>query len=125
MAIRTSSCIRLSNLFNASSRSVLPSSFLKYIPDRIWESSSVKHILRKQLTCSLSLHLLRRDGKDREYLSQDLHKYPRHFGGQRNLSISPKTPKETLDAPKEFDERIVACSHIFCRLYNVGVKRGP
>jgi hypothetical protein len=42
MAIRTTSWIRLSNLFSPSSISLLPRSFLKYIPDRIWESSSFK-----------------------------------------------------------------------------------
>ena len=85
----------------------------------------MKDILKKQLTCSLSGDLLRRDGKDGEHLSHDLHKHLRHFGSQRNLSINPKTLEEVLNALKQLDERIVARAHIFRRLNNVVVKRGP
>jgi hypothetical protein len=70
------------------------------------------------------LDLLGRNGEDSEYLSHDLHKYFRHFGGQLNLSINSETLEEALDALKQFGERIVARSHIFCHLYNVGVRRG-
>ena len=79
----------------------------------------------QQLTCSLSLSLLGRDGDDKEHLSHDLHKYFRHFGGQRNLRINPKAFEEALNALKQFDERIVARPHIFCRLCNAGVNRAP
>ncbi len=125
MAIQTSSCIRVSNIFNASSISILPNSFLKYISDQIWEWSSVKYTLKKELTCSHSFRLLRRDGENREYLSHDLHKYLRHFSGQRNPSINPKALEEALDALKDFDKRIVASALIFCRLCDVGVQWGP
>ena len=79
----------------------------------------------QELTCSLSFDLLGRDGDDREYLGHDPHKYVRHFGGQRNLSINSEPLEEALDALKQFDECIVARADIFCRLCNDGVRRGP
>ena len=78
-----------------------------------------------KLTGSLSFDFPGRDREDREYLSHDLHKYFCHFRSERNLSINPQTLEEALDVLKQFDERIVTRSHVFCSLYNVGVKRGP
>jgi hypothetical protein len=79
----------------------------------------------QKLTCSLSFDLLGRNGEDREYLGHDLNKNLGHFGSQRNPSINPKAPEDVLGALKQLNERVVTCSHIFSRLYNVSVKRGP
>ena len=78
-----------------------------------------------KLTCELSFDLMGRNGEDIEYLGYNLHKHFRHFCGQRNLSINPQTLEEALDTLKQFDEGIVARSHIFGRLYSVDGKRGP
>ena len=74
------------------------------------------------LTCSSSLHFLRRDRKDREKLDHDLHEHLRHFRGQRYLSIDLKTLEKALDAFKQVDNSTLACSGIFRRLYNSSIR---
>ncbi len=83
----------------------------------------MSNISRKQLTCSLSLHLFCCNGEDREHLSNDLHENLQHFCGKRKLRIYPKALDETLDALKEFDKVIVARFHTLRRLYIVIIKR--
>ena len=69
------------------------------------------------LTRSSSFHFLRRDGEDREQLDHDLHEHLRHFRSQRNLIVNLKTLEKALDAFKQVDDSILACSGILCRLY--------
>jgi hypothetical protein len=68
VAIRASSCVNLSNLLSASSKSVLPTSFLKYFSERhrsLRVSAEGSTDVKELRTRSALLDLLRRDPEDR------------------------------------------------------------
>src|SRR6266403_1851883 len=76
IAIRTSSVVRVSSLFNASSISLLPSSFLTIFSKKVSQEQYIDRDQR-QLTRSSEINLLRGNCEYRKYFDHYLHKYVR------------------------------------------------
>ena len=78
--------------------------------------------MQQSLTQSPTLHLLRRNRKDPEYLRHDLDDYASHGRSRGDPSVYLKSMEETFDAIKNLDELVSVRAGIFSRLRGLGVK---
>jgi hypothetical protein len=70
-------------------------------------------------TYSALLHLLRRDPENRENFDDNLDDYIHHLRGRPHFCVNLKTSKKHLNALKDVDKSVLACSDIFNSLGDV------
>src|SRR6266852_2315649 len=114
VAIRASSCVSLSSLFNPSSMSVLPTNFFRYFSENIFVNGD--NFVQRGLTCSALLHLLCGNCKNREDLDQYRGNRIHHFLIRWHPRVNIETSKKCLYTLKDFDESVSARTNIFCCL---------
>ena len=118
VAIRASSFVRLSSLFNASSISpVLPTSFFRYFSKQF--SAGNDTIIQECLTRTALPNLLGSNTKNREHLHHNLYDYIRHFGCWSHLGVDFETSEEVFDALKDVDKSVLACMNVYSCLRGV------
>src|ERR1700760_1476207 len=86
MPIQASSWVSLSNLFSASSMSVLPISFFAYFSNHRSINSYIS--VQQMLTYSALSDFLRCDPKDRQNLNHNLNDYTHHFRGRLSFCVA-------------------------------------
>jgi hypothetical protein len=114
VAIRASSCVNLSSLFNASSMSVLPTSFLRYFSENI--SVDGDDFGSQGLTRSALPDLFRRDCKNAENLNHYRCSCIYHFFIRWHRRVDFKTSKKGFYAFEDVNKSILAGSNIFSDL---------
>jgi hypothetical protein len=72
-----------------------------------------------QLTDSSTLHILRRDPKDRQHLNHNLNYHIAHGPSRCDASIYLKPAEETFDAVEDVDKLVLGIACIFSRLGSV------
>ncbi len=72
--------------------------------------------MQHRLTQSPTLHFLRRDRKDSEYLDHDLDNHVGHGCSRCDARVYLKPVKEMLDVVKEVNKLVSAGVDIFSRL---------
>ena len=87
-------------------------------------SVKIRRSIKQSFTQSPTLHFLRRNPKDPQYLRHDLDDYASHRRGRRDPSVYLKSTEETFDAIEYLDELVSAGADIFSRLRGLGIKIG-
>ena len=111
VAIRASSCVSLSSLFNASSMSVFPTSFFRYFSENI--SVNGDRCESQGLTRSSLPDLLRRNRKDAENLDHYRCNCICHFFIRWYRHVDFETSKKGFYAFEDVNKSILASSNIF------------
>jgi hypothetical protein len=114
VAIRASSCVSLSNLFNASSISVLPTSFLRYFSENI--SVNGDRFAPQTLTRSALPDLFRCNRKNAENLDHYRCNCIHHFFVRRYRHVDFETSEKGFYAFENVNESVLAGLNIFCCL---------
>src|SRR5712671_1006105 len=112
VAIRASSCVNLSSLFSASSRSVPPKIFFTYFSEYKYSSINRHTLIYKLLTRSGFLDLLRCNPENRQYRHQYLNNYIHHFCGRGHPEVDFKTSEKGFYALEDVDESISVCLNV-------------
>ena len=110
-AIRGSSCVKLSSLFNASSTSVLPTSFFRYFSENIHVNSDI--FVPQELTRSALLYLFRRNRKNADNLDHYRRDCIYHFSSRWHLGVEFETSKKCFYAFEDVNKIVLACTNIF------------
>ena len=111
VAIRASSCVSLSSLFNASSMSVLPTSFLRYFSKNT--SVNCDRFAPQGLTRSALPDLFRRDRKDAENLDHYCCNCIHHFFIRWYRRVDFETSKKGFYAFEDVNKSVLTCANIF------------
>ena len=111
VAILASSCVNLSSLFNASSMSVLPTSFLRYFSENI--SVNGDDFEPQGLTRSSLPDLFRRDCKNAENLNHYRCSCIYHFFIRWYRRVYFETSKKGFYAFKDVNKSVLAGANIF------------
>ena len=120
-AIRTSSCVNLSNRLRASPISVFPNSFFRYLSDQQLAKPIQKQAYGK-LTRSPVLYLLRRSAQNIQDFNHDLDNDIRHCLAWSNLRIGLQTFEKVLDTFKNVDHGLLRRIYILHCLTSFDVK---
>ena len=80
--------------------------------------------MQSQLTKSSTLHFLRRDRKDRQYLDHNLNNHVRHCRSWCDANIYLEAAEEMFKAIKDLDKFVSDSACTFDRLGPLGVKMG-
>jgi hypothetical protein len=118
-AIRASSCVSLSNLFSASSISVLPISFFRYFS----ESDSVNGniIIQRQLTYPSLSDPFSCNSKDVQDLHHCFGDYVHHFLVECRFRVNFESLEEAFYALEHLKKSILACANILGCLRTVRI----
>ena len=111
VAILASSCVNLSSLFNASSMSVLPTSFLRYFSENI--SVNGDDFEPQGLTRSSLPDLFRRDRKNAENLDHYRCNCIYHFFIRWYRRVDFETSKKGFYAFEDVNKSVLAGANIF------------
>jgi hypothetical protein len=114
VAIRPSSCVSVSSLFNASSISVLPTNFFKYFSANI--SVNGDTFVQQRLTCSALPNLFCRNRKNAENLHHYRRDCIRHFFIRWHRRVDFETSQKGFDAFENVNKSLLARSNVFCCL---------
>jgi hypothetical protein len=96
--------------------SVFPTDFLKnFLHLRVSQVKNVKST-QHRLTQSPTIHFLRRDRKDGEYLDHNINNYVHHSRSWCNSSVNLKPLKKSFDAVIEVDKLVSASADTLSRL---------
>ena len=118
MAIRTSSCVKSSNLFSASSISGLSNSLFQYFSEHCFRHRS--HTCTKLLTDSALLDLLQRYSKNGENLDHYLNDNVHHFLSRPHFREHLETSEKHFNVLKGLHnlKSVLASSNILSGLRN-------
>ena len=118
MAVRTSSCVKLSSLFSASSISGLSNSLFQYFSEHRFSHRS--HTCTKLLTDSALLDLLQRYPENRENLNHYLDDYIHHFRSRPHFREYLETSEKHFNVLKGLHnmKSVLASSNILSGLRN-------
>ena len=123
--IPTSSCVSRSNRLNASSMSVLPTSFFTYFPKQPCKSIWAIHTISDQLTRSALFQLLCSDRKNTKHLNHDFDYYVCHSRSWWHFHVCLQPSEEVFYSLEDRYECVLTIGNCLSRLGEYGVMISP